>query len=100
MTRRRWVYPSDGSPPYEVDLRPQRKPSVNFVQRFDPVEGSDGRIIHSKKELERQNANGKSIHLEEMNNVAMDAHNERLRQDKLDKQRRKQTIIDAVNRYG
>lgn len=101
MTRRKWIYPSDGSPPYEVPVDHRgRVVNAPVIHVFEPREGSDGRLICSKRELERQNAQGKSIHIEDLRNVAQDAHHEKLRQAQRDKQARKQTLADVINGMG
>jgi hypothetical protein len=99
--RRKWIYPSDGSPAYEVPVDHRgRVVNAPVVHIFEPVEGSDGRLIASKRELERQNAAGKSIHVEDLRNVAQDAHNEKLRQAQRDKLARKRTLADVMNGMG
>ena len=96
---RRWRYPADGSPPYEVDLdRKQRKPAVHFLHTTEAI-GADGKVIPASQ-LRHLNAQGKNLHIEEMRNIAQDAHNETLRQEKRDGDNRKAALVDAFHGHG
>jgi len=99
VNRRRWVYPSDGSPSYEVDLtRKSRVPAVHFLHTTEAI-GSDGQPIPAAK-LRELNRQGKAFHVEEAKNIAQDAHNETERQKQVASKQRKAALVNAFHGHG
>lgn len=94
MTRT-FRYNPDGTS-YEV-TRQARAPAVHFIHTREAI-GPDGKAIPAPQ-LRELNRQGKAHHVNEIPHMAQDAHNEKMRQAKLDKARRRHTIGQVVREY-
>lgn len=83
--RERWIYPSDGSPPYRVD-----------TEYRQPVAPAVSMHLGTHMKMARLG----QVSVAEANNLVKDNNRERERRKQAEKARRARDIANVVNGYG
>jgi hypothetical protein len=105
--RQSWVYPSDGSEPYEKGSRPERMVSVSGGVMIAPdlpdfVSSVDGKLYSGRAGMREHNRRNDVVPLEDLKGLPHLQTNSDIRSPQEKRaymERRKELIINQVNKH-